>query len=55
MKGLVDVHAQPFFKNNCPAYVDEMFSTYTQQNTTQIKGFVNLTEKLLKDKKDCHT
>ena len=25
-----------FFKNNCPAYVDEMFSTYTQDNTTQI-------------------
>ena len=24
-----------FFKNNCPAYVDEMFSTYTQDNTTQ--------------------
>ena len=25
-----------FFKNNCPAYVDEMFSTYTQDNTPQI-------------------
>ena len=25
-----------FFKNNCLAYVDEMFSTYTQDNTTQI-------------------
>ena len=25
-----------FFKNNCPAYVDEMFPTYTQDNTTEI-------------------
>ena len=24
-----------FVKNNCPAYVDEMFSTSTQDNTTQ--------------------
>ena len=25
-----------FFKNNCLAYVDEMFFTYTQDNTTQM-------------------
>ena len=25
-----------FLKNNCPAHVDEMFSTYIQDNTTQI-------------------